>query len=363
MTDSIRIGRIGGVEIGLNWSVLLLVGLVTWSYARQVNIVVALAGALLLLVSILLHELGHTTQAHRDGMRTDGITLWMFGGVARFKGNFPSAGAEFRIAVAGPLVSLALAIAFGAGLSVPGLSGDIETLVYLLAAVNALLVVFNLLPALPLAGGRMLRAALWHFMGDYSKGTKIASSIASALAIVLIAGGAVLAFYTESIINGLWFAFIGWFLLGAARAEARSLVSHQALGNLVVGDVMTPPPLPVTPDLMVSEFVDLTAWRPPGGSYPVVRDGQLAGLILARDLATLPRELWSSTPVAQIMQDRASTPTVTPDELLANAASNLGDGIDRLPVVVEGRLVGLLTLAALAQALGRLRRPRPTPEA
>lgn len=359
MNDTIRLGRIGGVEIGLNWSALLLVALVTWSYARELNVALALTGALLLLVSILLHELGHTAQAHRDGMRTDGITLWMFGGVARFKGSFPSAGAEFRIAIAGPLVSVGLAIAFTAGYFAPGLTGDLQTLAQLLAVINGVLFLFNLLPALPLDGGRMLRAALWQWTGDFAKGTRIAARVSGAFAVMMIAGGALLALFTQSLISGLWFAFIGWFLFGAARAEERSLVAHEALGDLVVRDVMTPPPPPVEPGISLAEFVERTSWQPPGGSYPVVHDGNLVGLVLARDLAEVPRELWDRTRVAQVMQSRKSIPAVTPDELLANAATNLGDGIDRVPVISDERLVGLLTLAALAQAFGQMPGARP----
>ena len=361
MNDTIRVGRIAGVEVGLNWSALLLVALVTWSYARQVSVLIALSAAVLLLVSVLLHELGHTTQARKEGMRIDGITLWMFGGVARFRGNFPSAGAEFRIAIAGPLVSLGLAIAFAGALFVPGLPGDLGTLTALLAYVNAALFVFNLLPALPLDGGRMLRAVLWHRSGDYAKGTLIAARIARGLAYVLIAGGAALALFV-SLLSGLWLAFIGWFLLGAARAEHHSVATHNAFGNLKVSDAMVAPPPSVGPELTVAQLSDRLAFQPPSASYPVVNADRLVGVVMARDIAAVPGDARATTTLNQLMRSADATPSVSPEDLLVDAATYLGGGLDSLPVLVDGRLVGLVTIAGLSRALGRTQGLRPATE-
>ena len=173
-----RLGRIAGIGIGLHWSVLVLLGLLMWTLATAifpdtnpglgdgVYFTMAVVAALAFFASILLHELGHAVQARRDGMEIDGITLWLFGGVARFAGMFPSPGAEFRIAVAGPLVSLGLGAGFVGVAFLPGLPEPVNAVCAWLGFINLLLLAFNLLPALPLDGGRMLRAGLWRWKGD-----------------------------------------------------------------------------------------------------------------------------------------------------------------------------------------------------
>jgi Zn-dependent protease len=182
VTSSFRLGRLAGIEIGANWSWLLVVALIVWSLAAGVfptsnpglsdgaYIAMAAVAALLFFASLTLHELGHAIQSRRDGIAIDGIPLWVFGGVARFRGEMPSAGAELRVAVAGPVVSLALGVAFlAAALALP-LPAAVDGVVFLF------LLAFNLLPALPLDGGRVLRAALWARRGDFTQATRTAGS-------------------------------------------------------------------------------------------------------------------------------------------------------------------------------------------
>ncbi|MBA3839549.1 MAG: site-2 protease family protein, partial [Thermoleophilaceae bacterium] len=201
MTSSFRLGRIAGVEIGVNWSWLIIFALIAFSLAARIfpdqnpglsdetYVVMALVAATLFFCSILAHELGHAIQAIRDGMEIDGITLWLFGGVAKFKGQFPSAGAEFRIAVGGPLVSLAIGISFVVlGVLLP-LPAAVDGVVMWLGYINLILLVFNLLPALPLDGGRMLRAALWYFRSDFRSATRVAAGLGRVFGQLLIAGG------------------------------------------------------------------------------------------------------------------------------------------------------------------------------
>ncbi len=232
MRSSLRLGRIAGIEIGVNWSWLVVFALISWTLASAVfpstnpnlskgaHIAMALVAATLFFASLLAHELGHALRARRDGMRIEGITLWLFGGVARFRGMFPSAGAEFRIAIAGPAVSLAVGgacvlVAWGASLP-EGVDGVVAWLGY----INLTLLVFNLVPALPLDGGRILRSALWHVKGDFRSATRIAVAVARAIAFLLIGAGLFL-FVFQSSFSGAWLAFIGWFLLQAASGEAR----------------------------------------------------------------------------------------------------------------------------------------------
>jgi Zn-dependent protease len=201
VNDSYSLGRVAGIRIGLHWSVLLLLGLLMWTLASgifpetnpglgdDVYFTMAVVAALAFFGSILLHELGHAVQATRDGVGIDGITLWLFGGVARFTGMFPSPGAEFRIAVAGPLVSLALGLGFVGIAWVPGLPEPVDAVCAWLGFINLALLVFNLLPALPLDGGRMLRAALWRWKGDLRTATRLAAAGGRLIAYGLIGLG------------------------------------------------------------------------------------------------------------------------------------------------------------------------------
>jgi Zn-dependent protease len=192
MTSSIRLGRIAGIEIGANWSWLLIVALIVWSladgvfpsvnpgYSDGTYLAMAIVAALLFFVSLLLHELGHAIQAQRDGIEIDGITLWVFGGVARLRGQMPSAGAELRVALAGPAVSLALGAFFLlVALALP-LPGTVDGVLFWLGQINLYLLVFNILPALPLDGGRVLHAVLWARRGDFASATRTAAASGAA---------------------------------------------------------------------------------------------------------------------------------------------------------------------------------------
>ena len=184
MHATFSLGRIAGVEIGVNWSWAIVFALIVWSLASAVfpdqnpghsngaYIAMALAAAILFFASLLLHELGHAIQARRDGVEIEGITLWLFGGVARLKGELPSAGAEFRIAIAGPLVTLVLGAVFVAIAVLAGLPDAADGVAAWLGYINLFLLVFNLIPALPLDGGRVLRAALWAGKHDFALGDR-----------------------------------------------------------------------------------------------------------------------------------------------------------------------------------------------
>src|ERR671915_522842 len=260
MTDSFRLGRIAGVEVGFNWSLLVIFALMVWSLRSAVfpdqnpgladgtYLAMAVAATLLFFASILLHELGHAVQAQREGMEIDGITLWLFGGVARFKGVFPSAGAEFRIAIAGPLVSLALGVLFALGALAISVREAVDGVAAWLGYINLSLLVFNLLPALPLDGGRVLRSALWYFQGDFRGATHRAAVIGRGFAYLFIAAG-IFMFIFQGSFSGAWLAFIGWFLLQAATAEARYVATEQALAGLRVGDLMARDPVTVDADV------------------------------------------------------------------------------------------------------------------
>ncbi|HEV8686415.1 MAG TPA: site-2 protease family protein [Gaiellaceae bacterium] len=361
MSASITLGRIAGIRIGINWSWLVVFALLTWSWATAIfpdqnpglsdstYWAMAFGSALLFFASILLHELGHAFQARREGMEIDGITLWLFGGVAQFKGMFPSAGAEFRIAIAGPLVSLVLGIAFVAiALAVHG-APVVDGTAAWLGYINLTVLVFNLLPALPLDGGRVLRSALWAAKGDFASATRIAASIGRGFGFLFIAGGVALFFMND--LSGLWLAFIGWFLLGAASAEARYIAVRDALGGLRVRDLMVRDPQTVAPSMSIGDLMDRVVWTHRYTTYPVVENGQAVGLLPFRCVAQVPRGEWDERTVRDCMLPADDVPTLTEDEPLEDALIELSNGVGRGLVLDGQRLVGLLSMSDLARAL------------
>ena len=245
MNDSITLGRIAGIRVGVNWSWLVVFALIVWTLSESIfprmnpglsdgtYLGMAIAAALLFFISLLMHEYGHALVARREGMEIDGITLWLFGGVARFKGMFPSAGAEFRIAIAGPIVSLVLGVLFVLFAWLTPSPEAVDGAAAWLGYINLTLLVFNLLPALPLDGGRVLRSALWAARNDFAWATRVAAWVGRAFGYVFIAVG--LGFFIfQGAFSGAWLAFIGWFLLQAAGAEDRYLLARQALSGLRV---------------------------------------------------------------------------------------------------------------------------------
>ena len=362
MGDSVRLGRVAGIEIGVNWSWLVVFALIVWTLAATVfpdrspgfsdatYLAMAVVAAVLFFGSLLLHELGHALVARREGVEIEGITLWLFGGVAKFKGMFPSAGAEFRIAIAGPLVSLVIGVAFVLLATVPGLPEAVDAVVTYLGYINLVLLVFNLLPALPLDGGRVLRSILWQTKGDFVRATNTAAGVARLFAYFFIAFGLFEVFFLSSF-AGVWLAFLGWFLLQAAAAEARHLVVRQALGGLRVRNLMVRDPVVVPAGLSLGEFLDQVVSTHRYTTYPVVDDGRAVGLLPFRSVATVPRGEWDTRSVRDSMLPLDRVPLLGSEDELVDALSALGESdVHRGLVLEDGRLVGLLSITDLARA-------------
>jgi Zn-dependent protease/CBS domain-containing protein len=371
VNPSFELGRIAGIRIGVNWSWLVVFALIVWSLAVGVfpsqnpglsdgaYIAMALAAALVFFASLLLHELGHARQARREGMEIEGITLWLFGGVAQFKGAFPSAGAEFRVAIAGPLVSLGLGILFVLVAAFAGLPTAVDGVVAWLGYINLTLLVFNLLPALPLDGGRVLRSALWYFRGDLAWATRVAADVGRAFGFLFIATGIALLIFQGSF-SGAWLAFIGWFLLQAATAEARYIATRQALDGLRVRDLMVRDPAIVEADLSLGQFMDQVALSKRYTTYPVLEHGRPVGLLAFRSVAAVPRDEWDRRRVRDSMIPHEGIPLLDEDETAIDALAKLSSsGVNRGLVVENGHLAGLLSITDLARALevGRPSRP------
>jgi Zn-dependent protease/CBS domain-containing protein len=372
VNPSINLGRIAGIKIGINWSWLVVFALIVWSLADGVfpsqnpglsdgtYIAMALVAALVFFASLLLHELGHARQARRDGMEIEGITLWLFGGVAQFKGAFPSAGAEFRVAIAGPLVSLGLGIFFVLLAVFAGLPNAVDGVVAWLGYINLSLLVFNLLPALPLDGGRVLRSALWYFRGDLAWATRVAADVGRAFGFLFIAAGIALLIFQGSF-SGAWLAFIGWFLLQAATAEARYIATRQALDGLRVRDLMVRDPATVEADHSLGQFMDEIASSHRYTTYPVLEHGRPVGLLAFRSVAAVPRDEWDRHQVRDSMIPREHVPLLDENAPAIDALAELSaSDVNRGLVVENGRLAGLLSITNLARALEPSRPSPPT---
>jgi Zn-dependent protease len=362
VSSSFTLGRVAGIRIGVNWTWLIVFALIVWSLATAVfpdqnpglgdaaYLAMALVAAIAFFSSILLHELGHAVQARREGMEIEGITLWLFGGVATFKGMFPSAGAEFRIAIAGPLVSLALGLGFvGAAVLITG-ADSVDGVAAWLGYINLALLVFNMLPALPLDGGRVLRSALWAGRDDFVTATRIAAGIGRGFGYLFIAGGVALFFWADAT-SGLWLAFIGWFLLGAASGEAAYAALREAVGDLRVRDMMVRDPKTVEPSQTIGELMDDVVWKHRYTTYPVVEQGRAVGLLPFRCVAQVPRGEWDERTVRDCMLPVDEVPALRADQPLEQAFAALGDGVGRGLVLDGERLVGFLSITDLVRAL------------
>lgn len=364
MQASFSLGRILGIEIGVNWSWLVIFALIAWSLGAAVfpetnpglsdgaYAVMAAVAAVLFFVSLLLHELGHATVARREGMDIDGIVLWLFGGVARFKGLFPSAGAELRIALAGPAVTVVIAAVLLAAAWALPLPSGVDGVITWLGSINVVLLVFNMLPALPLDGGRVLRAILWSSTGDFTRATQIAGSLGRGFGVAMIVGGFLMLFLIGAV-GGLWLALIGWFLMAAAGAEASLATVRGALGNLHVGDAMASHPIVAHPDMGVDRFVDELFARSRHAAYPVVGDGgEVVGLLGFRDVVALPEERRGQTAVREVARPVGDVLVLAPGDDLGTAAMELSQTeIGRALVLADGRLAGLLSMTDVSRLI------------
>jgi Zn-dependent protease/CBS domain-containing protein len=368
MDGNLRIGRFGGIEVRLHWSLLAVFALIVWSLTDGVfpsqnpglsdgtYLAMGIVAAVLFLASILLHELGHSWVARHEGLDVDSITLWLFGGVSQLKDRFASAGPEFRVAVSGPLVSIVLGVLFVL-VALAGLPSAVDGVAAWLGYINLSLAVFNLLPASPLDGGRVLHAALWRAKRDYAWATRVASEVGQGFGYLFIALGLAM-FVFQGSFSGAWLAFIGWFLLQGARAEARYVATEQALGGLRVRDLMVRHPVTVDADSTLGHFMDDVAWSQRFTTYPVLDGGRPVGLLAFASVAAVPRSEWDTRRVRDTMIPLDQIPRLTEDEKAVDALAELSaPNANRGLVVENGHLAGLLSITDLARALEVGRRP------
>ena len=357
------LGRIAGVEVRLHWTwwiaaVLITLGLAGGVLPDEVGglssgayVAMGLVTALLFFASLLLHELGHALQARRDGIPTRGITLWMLGGVARSGAPFPSPGVEARVALAGPAVSALLGGLFvGAG-QIGGLPDSVAAVLEWVGWTNVVLLAFNMIPALPLDGGRVLRAILWRLRSSLTWATRTASGVSRGLAVVLIVLG-LASFLMTAAFGGLWIALIGWFIFSAAAAERGAVEAQIALAGVHVADAMTPNPTTVAPSAAAGDLLELTR-RTGQAVYPVVEDdGDAIGLVSVRAAQLVPERRRQWVTVRELLSRSPAPLALDADTDLVSAIPALvEDPLHIAAVLRAGRLVGLLSLNDVTRAV------------
>jgi|WetSurMetagenome_2_1015567.scaffolds.fasta_scaffold93700_2 Zn-dependent protease/CBS domain-containing protein len=352
---NIPLGKIVGIPIGLDYSWFVVFALITWMLAGSYyptefkDWSVALywfmgaVTAIMLFVSVLLHELGHSVIALRYKIPVRNITLFLFGGVAQIGAETPSAIAEFVIAIAGPFVSLFLATFFY--LVQPFVVG-MEPLLGLakyLAYINLALVLFNLIPGYPLDGGRVFRAIVWSITGNMRRATIMAAKVGRFFAFLFIFAG-VWQMLSGNFGGGLWIAFIGWFLDNAASTQLHQVMFQGLLSNHTVSQAMSThcPSVPV--DLTLQQLVDEHVLISGQRCYFVTRGGTTVGLMTLHRIKEVPRLEWATTSAAQVMLPLEQLKRIEPDTGLWDALQNMDrDGVNQMPVIRDRQVVGMLT--------------------
>ncbi len=360
--NALPLFEIAGFRVRVDPSWLLIAALIVWSLATGYfpvaapaiggigTILLAVTAMLALFASLILHELSHSLVARRFGLGVGAITLFLFGGVAELEAEPRDARSEFWIAIAGPIASFAIAaavwvirnLAFGAGAG----EGALALLDYL-AAINLVLAVFNLLPAFPLDGGRVLRAWLWARSGDLVIATQRAVRVSTVIAYVLIGLG-VLALFTGGGIGSLWQIMIGVFVLAAGRATARQVETRTALAGRTVASVMSRAPRSVRPEDTVLSLVDDLMLRYGNSFVPVVDGDRLLGCVDARTIQKLEREDWPRTQISTILTPSGPANTLAPEMPLEEVLEQITASGQRKFLVARGdRLLGVVCLSDL----------------
>lgn len=375
MQRGIHLFKIFGIDISIDPSWFLIFSLITWNLATAYGQIhaawslalrwgVAAAAAILFFGSVLAHELAHSLVAIAQGVKVRSIMLHMFGGVSNIERDPPSPKAEFLITIVGPVTSFILGLIFtfladlGTGLlnspftNLEQLTSQLSpmaTILIWLGPLNIILAIFNLVPGFPLDGGRILRSILWALTNNLKRATRWAAAVGQAVAwAMILAGismvfGAELPFFGSGIIGGIWLAFIGWFLNGAAQASYQQVLVQDILDDVPVRRVMRKNPPTVASDLNLDSLVDDHLMGSDERAFPVMDDGHLAGIVTLEDLRKVPRKDWHASTVKQIMTPVSRVKSISPEEDAADALNRLRQlEVRQLPVMENGKLLGLL---------------------
>jgi Zn-dependent protease len=366
MEQNIRLGKIAGIPVGINWSVLVIFWLLVWELADLVlpgynphesTTIYWVAGILttvLFFASLLLHEVSHAVVAKHNGVGVRRITLWLFGGVSELESEALTPGADFRIAIVGPLTSFVLAGVFGALVLLFSKTGSHKEIFVSalgwLAWLNLLLGVFNLIPAAPLDGGRVLRSALWKHSGDRVRAATTSARTGQAFGYVLVVLG-ILEFFAVGLV-GLWYVFLGWFLLSAARSEESAAVMRSSLAGIHVRDIMTTDPITFDPGMTVAELLDNQLHRYRFGTYPLVgQNGRLEGLTTMSRIRHVLAIRRQTTRLIDTACPLADVPLGAPNEPMPDLLQRMQASPDGRALVIDsaGHLVGIVSPSDIAR--------------
>ena len=360
MRSQIKLGRIFGIEIGLHYSWFLIALLIVFSLFSEFHttnpqwsggtiLSLAVATAILFFISLLLHELAHSIVATANGLPVKEITLFALGGVSQIEKNPTSARLEFWMAFVGPLTSAVIGgICLLAARALGGAASDPWMAMLLwLGYINLTLAAFNLIPGYPLDGGRVLRAIIWWNTGDADRSTRTAAKTGQAVAFAFIAWG-IFRFFGGAGVGGLWIAFVGWFLLQAARESYVQVGLEHALDGVRVADVMTRDCPKVEGSLNLQNFVEQELLRTARRCYTVVEKGELAGLVTPHEIKQIDRTKWPFMTLHDVMRPIKDVRAVAPDDSLKSALEVMSrDDVNQLPVVSNGHLEGMLSRTQL----------------
>jgi Zn-dependent protease len=352
------------VRIDISWIIIAI--LITWSLASSffptrykglqpsIYWLMGAVGAIGLFASIVFHEMCHSLVARGYGLTMKGITLFIFGGVAEMDEEPPSAKAEFMMAVAGPVSSVALSLVFY-GIHLIGRGAEwhvaVSGVIRYLGLINGVLAVFNLIPAFPLDGGRILRAALWSWKDNIKWATRTASQIGSGFGVFLIIMGAANVLWGD-FIGGMWWFLIGMFLRGAANMSYRQLIMRQALEGEPISRFMEPNPVTVSQLISVEELVENYIYKYHFKMFPVVEGDRLVGCVSTRQVKEIPRAEWAQRAVSELMRQCSPENTVRPDIDSTKALAAMSKtGASRLMVVDGDQLVGIIALKDMLRFL------------
>jgi Zn-dependent protease/predicted transcriptional regulator len=365
-----RLGSVFGFEIRIDFSWFIIFALILWSFSFGVfpasfpglgpvsYIGMGVAATLLFFASLLAHEISHSLVARSKGVPVEGITLFIFGGMARTRLEAEEPGDEFLIAVVGPVSSIVIGALFGLVWWVgtrAGWSPAVTGVAAYLGVLNVALAVFNLLPGFPLDGGRLFRSIVWKITGDVTRATRVASTGGRWLGYILVGLGILQAF-GGNVLGGLWLVFIGWFLRNAAIASYEQHLIRMVLEGVRAADTMTRNPETVEPDLTVQQLVDDYFLRQRYQAYPVAEDGRPVGIVTLHQVKELPREEWPRRTVRSIMAAAEDGLTVRPEEPMTRVLEKMeGSSVRRVLVTRDGHLEGIITAADVAAWLDRVR--------
>ena len=368
---SLNIGRIIGIPVRIHYTLWLVLLLIAWSLAEgympqhypglgaTTYWAIGIASAIILFVSVFLHELSHSYIAKKNGLPIRRITLFFFGGVSEMGEEPKDPALEVRMAAAGPLTSFLIAIVLGTcwylaflvGGPRPGALTPVIATLYYAAVLNGVLGAFNLIPAFPLDGGRVLRGSLWNRSKNLLGSTTNATRVSEAISLLMMAVGFFFLIFGD-FVNGIWIIFLGWFIRSGAETSLRQTRLTEALAGVRVGDIMTRDLLSVSPDASVQQLVSDYFLVHPHGGYPVISNGKLLGVVTMSSVRSIPREKREFERVSQAMVPFERTITVNPTTSAIDAMQIMAkNGVGRLVVMDGDKIAGMVTRGDLMKTM------------